>query len=283
MKRRFGWVLAVTLLAGMAATAARADEWSKHFSVSGKPGLTLTVDNGAVNFVAGNSGEVTVRVVTTEQRIPADLRVTGSQSGNQITVEVRETRRFLGSSHGRIDVEVRVPSDADLNVHTGNGSVTLAPVRGQEHIETGNGRIEANGLQGNLYLHTGNGHITGSGLAGILDASTGNGSISVTGRFDALTVKSGHGEVDATALDGSRLNSPWDISSGVGAITVRLPSNVSADLDGSTGVGRITIDFPVTVSGSLTGSSVHGRIGNGGAPLRVHTGVGSVRIERAGA
>ncbi|HEV2385909.1 MAG TPA: DUF4097 family beta strand repeat-containing protein [Candidatus Acidoferrales bacterium] len=283
MKRRFGLALAVALGAAMIASAARADEWSKRYSVSGKPDLALTVDNGAVNITAGNSGEVTVRVVTTGWRIPDDLRITESQSGNHVMVEARETHRWMEMRHGSVNVEVSVPSETDLNVHTGNGSVMVAPVRGQERIQTGNGHIEANGLQGELWLHTGNGHINGSGLGGTLDAGTGNGGIVVTGRFDSLTVACGHGQVEATALDGSRLTSLWDIHSGVGGITLRLPSNISADLEGSTGVGKLSIDFPVTVSGSLTGSSVRGRIGNGGALLRVHTGVGSVHIERAGA
>jgi hypothetical protein len=283
MRRTIFGSFAVVLALLVSATAARADEWSKKFPVTAKPNLTLQADNAALNISTGPAGEVAVRVTTTGWKIPADVRVTGTQTGNDIRVEVRQVHHWISFSHGSVTVDVTVPSQADLDLSTGNGAVTIGAVMGTVHVSTGNGRIEANGAHGSVSLHTGNGRVEATGLDGSLATHTGNGSVHVSGRFDSLRVDSGRGHVEATVLAGSKMSGDWQIGTGVGSVTVSLPSNFSAELEGSTGVGHITVAFPLTVSGSLTGSSVRGRIGNGGPTLRVHTGVGSVHIERSGA
>jgi DUF4097 and DUF4098 domain-containing protein YvlB len=281
MRRTVSMTFAVALVTLMAATAARADQWSKSYSVSGKPDLTLSADNARVQVIPGAAGRVSVRVTTTGKRIPDDVRVTASQNGNAIKVEVKEAHHFFHITSGSVVVNATVPSQADLDVKTGNGRVSLGAITGNLRAGTGNGRIEVTGAHGGIYLRTGNGRITASGLDGSLDAHTGNGSVHASGRFSALSAESGHGQVEVTVLPGSKMTSGWEVRSGVGNLTVRLPAQFSAVLDGSTGVGRITVDFPVTVSGDLNRSSIHGRIGQGGQTLRVHTGVGSVHIERS--
>jgi len=282
MRRTLSMTFAVALVALATATAARADQWSKNYSVSGKPDLTISADNGRVQVIPGAAGQVSVRVTTTNRRIPDDVRVTASQDGNAIKVEVKQAHHFFHIESGSVEVDITVPAQVDLDLKIGNGPISIGAISGNLRAGTGNGRIEATGAHGGIYLRTGNGRITVSGLDGSLDAHTGNGSVDASGRFSALSAESGHGQVKVTVLPGSKMASAWEVRSGVGSVTVRLPAQFSAELDGSTGVGRITIDFPVTVSGELNHSSIHGRIGNGGPTLRVHTGVGSVHIERSG-
>jgi hypothetical protein len=68
------------------------------------------------------------------------------------------------------------------------------------------------------------------------------------------------------ALAGSRMASEWELHTGDGSITVRLPRDFAADLDAVTGDGHIRIDLPFTsakfderyVRGKLNGrASVH--------------------------
>lgn len=283
MRRTLLASCAVALAMLAAAPAARADQWSKTFSVTAKPHLALDADNAALRVTPGAAGQVAVRVSTTGWKIPDDVRVTETQSGNDIQVNVKQVRHWTGFSHGSVVVDVTVPSRADLDLSTGNGAVTLGAVSGTLHIGTGNGHIEANGPTGGLALRTGNGRIEVTGTSGTLDAHTGNGSVRVSGRFDALQIDSGRGSVEATVLPGSKMSSNWRIGTGVGQVTVSLPANFSAELTGSTGVGHISTDFPMTISGSFTGSSVRGRIGKGGPTLSLHTGVGGIHIARTGA
>jgi DUF4097 and DUF4098 domain-containing protein YvlB len=272
----FGLALALLI----AAPAAHADQWSKTFSVTGTPQLTLQVDNGQVSVNRGVSNQVFVSVTTTGWKIPADIRVIPSQQGNDVEVQVKQTQHWFTFSHGTTHVTVTLPATANLDLSTGNGDVTLGDLSGSLRATTGNGTIHATNLGGHLAFHTGNGGIDASGLDGSLRARTGNGAVRVSGRFDALELDSGRGHVHVTALAGSKMASDWSIGTGVGGVTVSLPANISADLSASTGVGHIATKFPVTVSGSIAGSSVRGRLGAGGPLLRIHTGVGDVSIER---
>lgn len=283
MRRNFLGIFAVALALLAVSTTARADDWSKNFSVTAKPHLTLDADNARLNVAPGSSNQVSVHVTTTGWQIPKDVRVTETQSGNDIRVEVKQVQHWISFSHGSVSVEITVPPQANLDLSTGNGEVTLGAVSGMLHVGTGNGEVTANGTRGDIYLRTGNGRIEASGIDGSLSTHTGNGRVTVAGRFDGLNIDTGRGQVQATVLAGSRMSSDWRVGTGVGNIIVSLPEGFSAELDGSTGVGHITVDFPVTVSGSMVGSAVRGRIGKGGATLRVHTGVGSVHLERTGA
>jgi DUF4097 and DUF4098 domain-containing protein YvlB len=282
MRRMVLGSFAVALALLAVSTAARADDWSKKFPVTAKPHLTLDADNARLNVAPGASNEVAVHVSTTGWQIPKDVRITQTQSGNDIRVEVKQVQHWISFSRGSVSVDITVPPQANLDLSTGNGEVTVGAINGMLHVGTGNGEVTANGTRGDIYLRTGNGHIDASGIDGSLSTHTGNGRVTVAGRFDGLNVDTGRGQVQATVMAGSKISSDWRVGTGVGNITVSLPADFSAELDGSTGVGHITVDFPVTVSGSMVGSAVRGRIGKGGPTLRVHTGVGSVHLERTG-
>ena len=79
---------------------------------------------------------------------------------------------------------------------------------------------------------------------------------------------------------GSKIAAAWTLQSGDGHVTLSLPSDFAADLEARTRDGHVKVDFPVTTSGNLSGSEVRGKMNGGGAQLRVHTGDGSIHIER---
>jgi len=103
----------------------------------------------------------------------------------------------------------------------------------------------------------------------------------VAGRFDVLQLGTSDGRIEARVLAGSTMASSWDLHTGDGSITLQLPENFAADVDLHTSDGHITVDLPVAVEGRLDGSkNIHGKINGGGNLLTVHTGDGSIRIER---
>ena len=79
---------------------------------------------------------------------------------------------------------------------------------------------------------------------------------------------------------GSRSTRRGRSSSGDGGITLRVPEDLGAEIDAHTGDGRIELDKPITVDGLDRPSSVKGTLGAGGQPLRIHTGDGSIRLQR---
>ncbi len=276
----------VSLLAGMAlvvgvANPARSDEWSHRYPLQGRPELHVKTGDGSVHVETGDASEIQARVSTEGWRIaPEGVTITESQTGNRVDIEVKLPKGHLGwpTGHRSVSVTVRVPSQADLDVHTGDGSIEVKPVSGRLTLGTGDGSITADGLQGEIHLHSGDGSIRATGLAGRLQADTGDGQMTVRGRFDALDLQTGDGGIDAAAEQGSRVESAWTLRSGDGGITLRLPAELDADLDAHTGDGRIDLDRPVTVSGTISPSAVRGKLGSGGLPLRIQTGDGSIHL-----
>ena len=284
--RRFwlaAFALAALILSTLAVTPARAEDWSKTYKLSGRPNLRVITNDGHVDLYSSDSSQIDAHVTTRGWPIgDRGVKITESQSGNEVTLEVRvPTFHFsFGWNNRSLRIELRVPRDADFDVETGDGSVTSQAFTGKLRISTGDGSIDAHGLKGEVRLHSGDGHIDGDDLDGSLHADSGDGRITVRGRFDKLTLESGDGSVNAEAATGSKIQDGWSLRSGDGSVTVRLPDGLNADLDAHTGDGHITLDFPVTVSGSVSGSTIRGKIGSGGPPLMVHTGDGSIHIEK---
>ena len=273
------------LLLGLVAAAApaRADEWSRQYSLKGRPDLHVTTDDGSVRVETGDASHVEARVDTVGWKIDADgVTVTENQTGDRVDIEVRVPQRQwgFGGFHRSIKVTLRVPRAADLEVRTGDGSVEVAPVSGRIRVSTGDGSITADGLSGEVRLHTGDGSIRATHLDGRLEADTGDGHMNVEGRFDVIDLRTGDGGIEANVARGSKVAGAWSLRSGDGGITLRLPDDLSADLDAHTGDGSIDLDLQVTVSGTISSSTVRGKLGAGGPPLRVQTGDGSIHLRR---
>jgi DUF4097 and DUF4098 domain-containing protein YvlB len=275
---------AAVLAALLAAPrAARADEWHKSYSVLGRADIRVTTNDGAVRVLPGESKQVTFRVETTGWTISDnEVRIIEHQNGDRLELEARvpNVRWSLGVNHRSLRIEVYMPRESDLNVRTGDGNVDVDGINGIVEVHTGDGHINVNGGKGEIRLNTGDGHIEATGLDGRLDASSGDGRIHVEGRFDMVNVRTNDGSVEARINAGSRMAAGWTFRTGDGSVTLRLPDNFAADLEAHTGDGRITMDFPILMSGTLGRSEVRGKMNGGGATLTVHTGDGSIHIQK---
>jgi len=243
--------------------AAHADDWGKQFSVSAKPELQVNANDARVYLNAWDRNEIDVKVHTVGVKIPDDLLLTAEQSGNTVRVEARSRSHFcIGLCVKNIEVTVQLPKNALVNVRTSDG------------------RIEANDLSGELRLRSGDGRITGHNLSGSLDAETSDGRVEVEGRFEKLHVRTGDGHVSVKVNYGSKMAGDWSVSTGDGGVELELPMDLAADLDARTGDGHIDSDLPVEVQGALRRNSLRGKMNGGGPRLEVHTGDGSIRLQR---
>jgi hypothetical protein len=257
-------VLAGLVLATIASNSARADEWSKRFRVTGRPQLRIEADDAAVSLRVGAPGTVDAHLTTRGCTIgPDGARVTARQNGNRVEIEIRIPESHWQTGSRSVRLEVLVPPELSAEVHTSDGHVW------------------AQGLKGEFRLSTGDGAIDAESLDGALTARTGDGRLNVHGRFDQLDLRTNDGSVLATVNPGSKPAGPWRIETGDGSVTLRLPEGFAADLDARTGDGHISVDLPATTSGFHSGeNNFRGRLNGGGLPLRVHTGDGSIRIQR---
>jgi hypothetical protein len=247
----------------LASTSALADEWKKTFTVTGRPELRVDANDASIEVHAADRKDVEVTVISERLKIgPGEVTVTDRQTGNHIDIEVRRPHQYISFSFHSyaLRVQVSLPREANLDLHSGDGRISVNDVAGQLRLDSGDGRIEADRVDG------------------VLRAHTSDGRIRVDGRFDDLELKTSDGRIEAAVRPGSKMTSTWTVRTSDGSIELRVPENFAADLDVHTGDGHIDSDLPVTVSGSLNRSSLRGKLNGGGFLLEIRSGDGSIHL-----
>ena len=145
-----------------------------------------------------------------------------------------------------VQVEIETPRDTPLALSTRNGGIALEGVSGRTRFETSNGGVSLVDVSGDVQGRTANG-----GVRVVLDGSRWQG--------EGLNVETTNGGVH-----------------------MELPANYNAELHTETRNGGLDIDFPITVTGRLSSQrrNIDTTLGAGGAPIRVRTVNGGVRIVR---
>ena len=262
MRRFHLCLLTVALL----FTAAHADDWSKTYDVSPSPQLRVDTSDAEIRLDTWDQNKIEARVTTTRDKIgEGGVKVIERQVGNAVEIEVRMPNRHITVDWGqhRVSVEIHMPREGKVNLRTGDGRIYVSRLKGEMDFYSGDGRVEAEDVDGNVR------------------ARTGDGSMSITGRFDTLDVSSGDGRVSVTARPGSRVQQSWEVRTSDGSVDLAVPSDLAADLDLHTGDGHISLNLPVTVEGKLDRQDIHGKLNGGGNRLVVHTGDGSITVDKS--
>ncbi len=256
--------LAALLLGALLLPQAKAEQWSKHWSVGAKPELRIHAGDAAVVVQAENTEGIDATVTTRGWSIGrTGVQITEHQSGNSVDIDIKvPSMRFSFGDHS-IRLEVRVPRELTGDIHTGDGSIKLL------------------GLHGSLRADTGDGSIQGENLDGSLEARTGDGSVHVAGRFDHLQLHTQDGSVELNVQRGSRLQAGWRVETGDGSVHVNLPRDLAADLELRTGDGHLSMDLPLSTEETKSNHEIRGKLNGGGPSLVVHTGDGSISVGAA--
>jgi hypothetical protein len=258
------WICSLAALAALSHPVL-ADEWGKQWQIAGKAELRVDVDDGRVIVRGAPIHQIEAHVYTTGWKIGSGgVTISERQAGSRVEIDVRVPRsdRWFNVNNRAIRVELRVPQETAANIRTGDGAILAEGLRGATKLRTGDGRIEALDLDGGL------------------SADTGDGGIRARGRFDLLDLRTGDGSIEADITEGSRVTSAWDINTGDGQITLRVPSTLAADVEAHCGDGRVTSDLPLQSMRKDGNHDLRGRLNGGGRMLKIHTGDGSIRISR---
>jgi DUF4097 and DUF4098 domain-containing protein YvlB len=257
----------VALALGLAAALpARADEWSKTYDLTGKPNLRVETSDANIRVTTWDQKKIEAKITAEHYKIGGDgIRVEEHQNGDSVEIDVHYPHHLFNVELGqhRVDIVIQMPSEAQVNLRTGDG------------------KIEISGLKGEMDLRSGDGSESLEAVDGKLHASTGDGHISAKGRFDALDLKTGDGHVEVQATAGSALGSGWRLETGDGSVRLAMPGDLAADVDLHTNDGHIDLDMPVTASGKLRENEVHGKLNGGGSPLTIRTGDGSIHLGKS--
>jgi DUF4097 and DUF4098 domain-containing protein YvlB len=254
-----------SLVCSWAAAPARADDWSKTYTLTARPDLRVDTSDANIHVSTWDQNTIEAKVTTSGYKIGGDgIRIEEHQTGDMVEINVRYPHHgvTIGWSNHSVDINIHMPHE------------------GRVDLRTGDGKIELGNFKGEMLLHSGDGSEEIDGVDGKLRATTGDGHIHANGRFDELDLKTGDGRVDARAAAGSALAMGWRLESGDGTVTLEVPANLAADVELHTGDGHIDLDVPVTTEGKIREGEVRGKLNGGGNLLVIHTGDGSIRLRK---
>ncbi len=238
----FAFVLSFAVLPSFAAVSQQFD---KTYPL--QPGGTFELQNvnGPVEVHGWDRDVVEVRAVKTAKHHDSDLeRVSIDVSANPKTISV--STRYPQDEGVEVAVEylIHVPHTAHIeHLGTINGTLSIAGVAAVDELHTVNGNIEVYDGGGGVHAHTTNGNIHLE-LAHFREGD-GNGSSAETTN---------------------------------GSLLVALPTDAEAEIETRCLNGNFLSEMPIAMESSLKPREMRGRLGKGGAPIKLRTINGGIRI-----
>ncbi len=132
-----------------------------------------------------------------------------------------------------------------------------------------------------LDLNANNGGVSITGVSGTIRFDTTNGGVRLNDlgrrRSRRNTQRRPHACLSGDRWDGVGL----DVETSNGGVTLTIPDGYNADLTTRTVNGGFRTDFPMTIQGELSPrQGITTTLGSGGAPVRVRTTNGGLRINK---
>ena len=218
---------------------------TRTFEVGAQPTIVINNKAGSIRLHAGQEGQVgitmTKRGFLFSQRWDRDSQVwyNQDQGTNTVSARVDHWRPF---GKNAIDFDIVVPPQANLELITNAGTVSVQNVAGQMKLESDAGTITASQVT----------------LSGRSRLKTDAGTITFDGGLDP--------------------SGDYELTTDLGTIDVTLPAGTSFNLDAKTDLGTVTTNFPISQPQKSKG---YGQVGVGPYPrLKVKTDLGSVRVMR---
>ena len=212
-----------------------------------------------------------------------------------------------------VNVRVWVPREFSVDLRSSAGAIRIEDLRGDIRARTKDGEIEVTSVEGNVRLRTTRGAVRVSEVQGDVEVvAEGDGSFEIrwiTGHVEARTES---GDIEARHLDGSaRLRTDGGeiavrelrgeleakteggaiyasfasapaglLETRRGSVVIELPNGAGAELDASVGEGRVELLDGLEVLGTRQADRIKGTLNGGGAPLRVYSARGIIRVGR---
>lgn len=230
------------------------DTWSKSYPLAATGRLEIVNTNGSIRVVAADSPQVEIQAErvarsATQQgakEMLQKLEMKEDVSSDRIHIESKQPT--MVGLHGGIEVRytIRVPRGAAVDLRETNGSIDASGLTRESRFSTTNGHIDARSLDGEVHASTTNGHVE-------------------------LQMASLSQDVEAETTNGQ--------------ITVRVPSDASADVSARVTNGHIGIDGLPSLKADDENSRrrFSGRLNGGGRAIRLQTTNGSITLASNGA
>ncbi len=221
----------------------KTEEITKTYPLRADGYFELNNVNGTVRIEGWDKNEVEIRAIksTPDQRSLLDLvAVDVEAKPGAVTVSTRYPQKE--GVEVAVDYVIHVPRHAQLShVNTINGTVRIFSSESLGELHTVNGNIEVYESSGNVHAH----------------ATNGNVYVELKGTGDERGVS-------AETTNGS--------------VLLAIPADLPAELEARCMNGSFSSELPLMMKGANQPRTVHGTLGHGGAPIRLGTVNGTIRV-----
>ena len=256
-------LLAAPVIVGSAAAQQRgSDDWCRNdqsnsdrasfcevreFKVAATAGtLSVSGTNGGITVEGESRGDVHIvaKIVATAETDARARQIAASIRLSPTLDQVEATAPRTQNREGwSVSYRLSVPRAVNLALRTSNGGISVREVDSKVEFETTNGGVKLIAVNGDV------------------KGRTTNGGVDI--------------DLDGTFWSGEGL----DVETTNGGVKVTVPENYSARFEASTSNGGVNVDYP-GVTQSRRNRDISTQLGSGGAPIRVRTTNGGVRLTR---
>jgi DUF4097 and DUF4098 domain-containing protein YvlB len=233
----FHWKAASLLVPGLlllSVTSASADRLEKHFKVDPHPVVTIHNPNGAVTIRAWTKSEVMVIATRATDQVEADTEL----MGNRVDISTRQVSDTASPEDVRVDYEISVPEDTELQIHDDSGGVNVSNVLGDMNVETIAADVALEDAAGYLTVKTVGGSFQCLRCSGRLEVSSISGSFRlIDDRSSYVRAQTSEGHI---LFDGQFMpNATYLLKNYSGVIEVRFSPGDSFDLSATSLKGSV--------------------------------------------
>ena len=136
------------------------------------------------------------------QNVAAEMEVALHGTDSRLDVKVSAPDLF---HEGTVDLEIRVPRNANVRVSTHFGDVELSQIEGRAEAVTTTGKLTLSDLSGDVRGETASGNLKLARITGAAAVATQSGDIEAEDLRLGLSANTASGDVTASQLEGGRI------------------------------------------------------------------------------
>jgi len=272
--------MTAVLAACLVSVAVAETKKEYRYSVGANPVVSVETQYGGISVKPGDDNEVWV--VATRQSDKTE--VDDQQIGDSIEI-VSHLFEGADQQSGRIDYEVRVPSNATLSLRSSTGPLSVERLHGDLSVEgtdaavdirdVSNGHVHVNTMRGPVTLtNIRNGHVEIASITGNIAMKA------VTGPL--VKVNSGAGKISYEGDFGT--GGEYKFTTHSGNIVAIVPAGTSADFSAHSMLGKVQHDFPLQPRHSREtfqpGSAFFGTVGKADSAVVLRSFSGRIRLKQ---
>jgi DUF4097 and DUF4098 domain-containing protein YvlB len=275
-----GTILIALFVASSAGAQARRFE--RHFTVQGKPVITVQNATGRIQVKAWDKQEVLIA----GEKASTSVAVDTEQVGNRIEVATRVISSNANPDALRADYDISVPVESELQVRSDSGNVTVDSVHGDMSFDTVAADLALQDVEGYLVVKSIGGSTVCLRCAGRFDATSISGNFQLLQpTMDNVRVQTSSGNI---LFDGGFMNRGiYVLKNYSGTIEVRFSSSDSFDVRATSLYGNVVNQAPVVpdrhnmpAPRSSLAKSLFGTMNDGHAKVELSSFNGTIKISK---